>query len=70
MRVHGLESTLGAVRVFAQLTIKIIVNGQYELRRGGDAGSRLDMPCQPRIRLFDVGFGLAGHTVRIDCAMQ
>jgi hypothetical protein len=61
MGVHGLESVLGVVRVLAQLTIKVIVDGQYELRRGADAGRRFDMPRQPGIRLLDRGFSFAGH---------
>ena len=58
MGVHGLESALGAVGVLAQLTIEIIVDGQYELGGGGDAGRWFDLPRQPAIRLLDPDFRL------------
>ena len=68
--VHGLESALGAVGVLAQLSIEIIVDGQYELGGGGDAGRCFDLPRQPAIRLLDPDFPLARHTVKSDCASQ
>ncbi len=36
VRIHGLECALRAVRIGAQLPVKIVVNGQYESRRHAD----------------------------------
>src|ERR1700733_12342140 len=38
VRIHGFEGTLRPMRVLAQLTVEIIVDGQYQPSRRADAG--------------------------------
>ena len=61
VRVHLFEGALRAVRVFAQLAVKVVVNGEYQPSGGAYAGSGVRAGREARVRLLGENFSLGRH---------